>query len=171
MKLAGKQKEKSMPSAWISEAFSFPEKIQVYSVRLLGLPAPLSKDEQLVPTGPSPNFQHISVRVLLGFRRVLDVSAPSWGFYAHKMGFQSNFIAYHISCAINVRMARPKIHKSPCRTHITISSDIKKLASRHAFKLGLQGGLSELIARLLVAELNVGTIAQSYDRNLKPANN
>jgi hypothetical protein len=74
-------------------------------------------------------------------------------------------------CAINVRMARPKIHKSPCRIHITIPSDVKNMASRHAFKLGLQGGLSELISRLLVAELDTGTIARSYDRNLKPANN
>jgi hypothetical protein len=62
-------------------------------------------------------------------------------------------------------MARPKIHKKPSRVHLTLPSDLKKQASRRAFEMGL-GGLSELVSRLLVAELTTRNIASKYNRNL-----
>jgi len=63
-------------------------------------------------------------------------------------------------------MARPRIHKKPSRTHLTLPEDLKKAAAKYAFNLGLTGGLTELVARLLVAELTQKNIAQSHPRTL-----
>lgn len=66
-------------------------------------------------------------------------------------------------------MARPRIYKKPTRTHLTLPFDLKKAAMKYAFTLGLTGGLTELVSRLLVAELTQKNIASSYGRTLTPA--
>lgn len=66
-------------------------------------------------------------------------------------------------------MARPRIYKKPARVHLTLQDDLKKAASKYAFNLGLTGGLTELISKLLVTELTQKTIASTYGRNLEAA--
>ena len=67
-------------------------------------------------------------------------------------------------------MARPRIYKKVSRANLNLPSDLKKAAAKYAFALGLTGGLSELAARLLVAELKNKKIASSYGRNLEAGN-
>ena len=65
-------------------------------------------------------------------------------------------------------MGRPKTHaKTPSRTNVSLPPDLKKAASKYAFECDFSGGLSELISRLLVAELDRKNIAVKYGRNLK----
>jgi hypothetical protein len=66
-------------------------------------------------------------------------------------------------------MARPRIYKKPARVHLTLQDDIKKAAAKYAFQLGLTGGLTELVSKLLVTELTKKTIAETYARNLEVA--
>jgi len=64
-------------------------------------------------------------------------------------------------------MARPKIYKKPARVHLTLPDDLKRAASKYAFTLGLHGGFTELVSRLLVAELATKNIAKNYPRTLE----
>lgn len=66
-------------------------------------------------------------------------------------------------------MARPRIYKKPGRVHLTLPDDLKKASAKYAFSLGLTGGLTELVSRLLVAELTQKNIASSYGRTLEAA--
>ncbi len=62
-------------------------------------------------------------------------------------------------------MSRPRIYEKAARTHLTLPENLKKQASRRAFELGYSGGLSELVARLLNAELSSNkSIAQRFRR-------
>ena len=75
----------------------------------------------------------------------------------------------HTTWAYCVRMARPRIYRKVSRTHINLPDDLKKKAAKYAFELGFTGGVSELVARLLVAELTTKNIASSYNRTLEAA--
>lgn len=66
-------------------------------------------------------------------------------------------------------MARPRVYKKVSRTHLNLPEDLKKKSAKYAFELGFTGGLSELVARLLVAELTTKNIASSYSRTLEAA--
>ncbi len=66
-------------------------------------------------------------------------------------------------------MGRPKRYTNPARVHLVLPDDLKKKASKHAFNLGMTGGLTELVSRLLVAELSNKQIAAAYGRKLETA--
>ncbi len=53
---------------------------------------------------------------------------------------------------------RPRIHKKAAAANLVLPESLKKAAQKHAFRLGLHGGLSELVSRLLSAELAQRTL-------------
>lgn len=48
---------------------------------------------------------------------------------------------------------RPRIHKKAAAPNLVLPEALKKAAQKYALALGLHGGLSELVSRLLTAEL------------------
>lgn len=49
-------------------------------------------------------------------------------------------------------MARPATYREPRRVNILIEKELHQRASRLAFRLGLRGGFSEYVARLIAAD-------------------
>ena len=49
-------------------------------------------------------------------------------------------------------MARPALYRQPRRVNILIETEVHRKAARKAFRMGLRGGFSEYVSRLIAAD-------------------
>lgn len=57
-------------------------------------------------------------------------------------------------CSLCVAMPRPRRLQNVRRINISLENEVHRLATARAKEIGLRGGFSELVSRVLVAELS-----------------